>query len=219
MEREALWIISILGAGTLFGVFWKMKGGFGPFNLRVVGIVLIAILATLLGIVKDDQITAAIGILGAIAGYLFGSKGESGNTSSADASGATFGDNAKLAGRDINETISNIQAKVDNLQEVLRNSQSTLKVVASNLSNSKQHNRFSYLINTIYSRQLEETGRELNEVIRRWENGGWQLISLSSDFQGMDGIFLLFQKAEQPGEEKIQIFHGIRSEKIFPKDA
>lgn len=49
-----------------------MKSGFGPFNLRVLGIILVATYATVLGLANVTKLTAAIGILGAIAGYLFG---------------------------------------------------------------------------------------------------------------------------------------------------
>jgi hypothetical protein len=69
-------LISLIGGGTLFGVFKKMQRGFGPFNLRVVGIVLVATLAALLSVLYQDSINAAMGILGAIAGYLFGLKAE-----------------------------------------------------------------------------------------------------------------------------------------------
>jgi hypothetical protein len=68
-----MWIIGGFGTLTMAGVFWKMNPGFGTFNLRVVGIVLVAVLAALLGI-NQNSITAAMGILGAIAGYLFGLK-------------------------------------------------------------------------------------------------------------------------------------------------
>jgi hypothetical protein len=51
-----------------------MKPGFGPFNLRVVGIILVGTFAALLAVQGGESITAAMGILGAIAGYLFGIK-------------------------------------------------------------------------------------------------------------------------------------------------
>lgn len=72
-------IIALLGGGTLMGVFKKMQRGFGPFNLRVVGIVLVATLTSLLSVLYQDSVNAAMGILGAIAGYLFGLKGEGGS--------------------------------------------------------------------------------------------------------------------------------------------
>lgn len=68
------WSVTGLGSIALIGVFWKMNSGFGPFNLRAVGIVLIATLASLLALHDAASLTAAMGILGAIAGYLFGIK-------------------------------------------------------------------------------------------------------------------------------------------------
>lgn len=68
------WIIAGLGAIALIGVFSRMQGGFGPFNVRIVGIVLIAVFAALLATTDSSALTAAMGIFGAIAGYLFGIK-------------------------------------------------------------------------------------------------------------------------------------------------
>jgi hypothetical protein len=76
MEQQVVWIIAVFGALTMIGVFWRMKTGFGPTNMRIVGIVLIATFASLLG-VNADSFSSAIGILGAIAGYLFGLKDQS----------------------------------------------------------------------------------------------------------------------------------------------
>jgi hypothetical protein len=72
MERQVLWLVSGMCALTLIGVFWKMKPGFGPNNLQAVGIVLIAFLASVLSILRPDGLNAAMGILGAVGGYLFG---------------------------------------------------------------------------------------------------------------------------------------------------
>lgn len=67
-----MWIIAGIGTLALLGVFWKMQGGFGPFNLRAVGIVLVGTFAALLALHDAGSLSAAMGILGAIAGYLFG---------------------------------------------------------------------------------------------------------------------------------------------------
>lgn len=70
------WIVAVIGAGTLCLVFWKMKDGFGPYNLRAFGITLVATFATLLALRSDTNLAAAMGILGAIAGYLFSIKSD-----------------------------------------------------------------------------------------------------------------------------------------------
>lgn len=74
MEDKLIWIISAFGLIALIGAFVKMKPGFGPFNLRVVGIILVGTFAALLALSDSQSMTAAMGILGAIAGYLFGIK-------------------------------------------------------------------------------------------------------------------------------------------------
>jgi len=74
VEQQLLWIIAMLGAIALVGVFVRMERGFGPFNLRAVGIVFIGTVSALLALKDASSLTAAMGILGAIVGYLFGIK-------------------------------------------------------------------------------------------------------------------------------------------------
>jgi hypothetical protein len=74
MDTYLVWIVAVLGAIALLGVFAKMSKGFGPFNLRAVGIVLVATFAALLALRDSGSPTAAMGVLGAIVGYLFGIK-------------------------------------------------------------------------------------------------------------------------------------------------
>ena len=76
MDQQLQWFIAGIGAVALLGVLVRMTKGFGPFNLRAVGIVLIATFASLLALREGGSLTAAMGILGAIAGYLFGIKDE-----------------------------------------------------------------------------------------------------------------------------------------------
>jgi hypothetical protein len=75
-QGQGLWIVAVIGTGTLAGAFWRMKGGFGAFNLRVIAIILIATLVSILAIVNTQSLNAALGILGAIAGYIFGLRGD-----------------------------------------------------------------------------------------------------------------------------------------------
>lgn len=55
-----------------------MKNGFGEFNTKVYGITIIAVLISVLALSDMDssKLSPAYGILGAIAGYLFGLKKE-----------------------------------------------------------------------------------------------------------------------------------------------
>ena len=63
------WAVSVIGAGALVGVFVTKKTGFGPFNLRAVGLVLVATFVALLSLKDSCGVSSATGILGAIAGY------------------------------------------------------------------------------------------------------------------------------------------------------
>jgi len=68
------WIISVIGCLTIIGIFLRMKPGFGIFNLRAVLLTIIIVFASLLALANTESLSAVFGILGAIAGYLFGVK-------------------------------------------------------------------------------------------------------------------------------------------------
>jgi len=67
-------ILAVLGFGvfSLIMVFRHMKKGFGTFNVRIAGIVIVATFVSILAVLSPTSESAAIGILGAITGYLFG---------------------------------------------------------------------------------------------------------------------------------------------------
>ena len=72
MDQPLLWITAVFGFTALLGVLYRMKPGFGPQNIRAIGIVIVATFAALLAQSAEGGLTAAMGILGAIAGYIFG---------------------------------------------------------------------------------------------------------------------------------------------------
>lgn len=72
--NRGLAILAVLGFGifVMIKVFSHMKEGFGPLNVRITGIIIVATLASILAVMNPSGESAAIGILGAITGYLFG---------------------------------------------------------------------------------------------------------------------------------------------------
>jgi hypothetical protein len=80
MEKNivVLIIVAVIAAGSLFGIFYKINKGFGPFNLKVYGLTFVITISALLVLsdVQTEKLTACFGILGTIAGYLFGLKKE-----------------------------------------------------------------------------------------------------------------------------------------------
>lgn len=74
MDQNIFWAVLAMGILAMSGAIFRMKNGFGPFNLRAVGLIFVGTVAALLGLKDATSLTAAMGILGAIAGYLFGIK-------------------------------------------------------------------------------------------------------------------------------------------------
>jgi hypothetical protein len=214
MDNQLMWIVALMGIGTLAACFWKMKGGFGPFNLRVIGIVLISILATLLAIAKEVSLNAAMGILGATAGYLFGYSGkEKPPVSSANIQGSQFGDEARIAGRDINETINNLQAEVAKLHGNVTNH---IQKVEQKLSTFSETN--DYLFNTIYEKGGSRMIQSIEKVITSWENEGWSLKDISLDYREIDGVVLLFTRPTKSGKRRFFYYHGSNMNEEYHDD-
>lgn len=211
MDFHLLYIIAIIGAGCLIASFVKMKTGFGPFNLRVIGIVLVATFATLLAVVRQDSLNSAMGILGAIAGYIFGiqENKEKVDSSSVDVDSSKFGHNAKIAGRDINETIEKMSAEVANINNQINNIE---KNVSETIQPSNKPKDF--LINTIFERDHLRKNTAMENVIRHWELYGWEFIGLSSDYQGIDGMILIFTRNCKGNVPTFESYHGSEMEKM-----
>lgn len=55
------WTIAALGLVALGGVFWRMQGGFGPFNLRAVRIAFVGTVTALLAPHNSGGLTAGMG--------------------------------------------------------------------------------------------------------------------------------------------------------------
>ena len=74
----ALLAIAVFTVVALVGSFLKMKEGFGPFNLKVYGITLVIGIGAMIVLtdLPADKSAPIFGLLGAIAGYLFGLKKE-----------------------------------------------------------------------------------------------------------------------------------------------
>jgi hypothetical protein len=68
----AIIAVTSFGLLALCNVFKHMKPGFGQFNVRITGIVIIARFISILAVLSPTIENGSIGILGAIAGYLFG---------------------------------------------------------------------------------------------------------------------------------------------------
>ncbi|MBF9254847.1 hypothetical protein I2I11_16210 [Pontibacter sp. 172403-2] len=125
-------------------------------------------------------------------------KKEKGEGSSVDVSGQVGGD---VAGRDINKNIQHLKDAVSKIEDSIVHQNNQISQVIGDLANS------DFLINTIYERGDNITG-SIARVIQYWTRQGWQLRHFSSDYQGMDGIFLVFNRQMVGLEPEVYYQHG-----------
>lgn len=164
--------ISVISLIILFTTCKKMKPGIGPHNLKVIGLLSIAIFTAILGLANDSSTQAAFGIFGAIAGYLFGTS--SGNESRIDSNG----DNNQIAGRDIN---NRIEKMVNEIKQKMQNDE-----------------RKSYHVHAIYkdirqSMASKRTEVMIQEIIQKYLLEGYSLTTITSDLNGTDALLIIFE--------------------------
>ena len=123
-------------------------------------------------------------------------KNDTGN--SIDISGTSNGD---IAGRDVNKNIQNIEKAISDIQNSVVHQNNQIKqFVGDNGDND-------YVINTIYERG-DNFRESIKKVINYWQNRGWNLKHISSDYNGMDGVFLIFTRAKRGIEIEVHYQHG-----------
>lgn len=76
MEQVDIAMIAVIVLSTiaLIGVLYKMKSGFGPFNLKVFGLTFVVGLAAILCFseIEKEILLPCFGLLGTVVGYLLG---------------------------------------------------------------------------------------------------------------------------------------------------
>ena len=101
-------------------------------------------------------------------------------------------ENSNIVGRDyFNQVIEKLEADVANVRDAVIKQSTTFQQFMDGDSSPESD---EYLINTVYERQ-EQLAEGVERVLRRWTSEGWKLVSMTSDYQGMDGVMLLFSRA------------------------
>jgi hypothetical protein len=146
----------------------------------------------------EDTLKILIGVLVGAGSTKFSEKNNNGE-SSVDISDSSIG--GDLAGRDINKNIQNINEAISKIENSIVNQHNQIKQIVTDNSD------FDILINTIYERGNSITA-PIERVVQYWHNEGWILKHFSSDYHGMDGIFLVFTRKMEGDSAKTFYYHG-----------
>lgn len=138
-----------------------------------------------------DILKVVVGaMVGAGAGAAAAAAKSPGATGGANVAGSQFGDDTKIAGRDINEVIEQMVNEIGEVRESVINSYGAMTAVAD-LSRQVTQPK-SYLFHTIYDRQ--QRAEVVDVVVEDREEEGWRLEGVTSDYAGMDGMILIFSR-------------------------
>jgi hypothetical protein len=155
-----------------------------------------------------DTLKILIGALVGAGSSKLGEKKDSAG-SSVDVSGQAKieGD---VAGRDINKNIQNIKDSISQIKDSVINQNNQIKQIIGDSGD------FDYLINTVYERG-DAIPSAIKRVIDYWQPKGWTLKHFSSDYHGMDGIFLIFVRHKSGEETTVHYIHSADVRR-FPTD-
>ena len=221
--------ISLLITFVIIAVafIWKLSGTqlekifSGKNFLLIAAIILFCILAVVhLFNPQDwtaDVLKVIVGVLvGASAAFSTSDKKPEGATGASGVGIETsqFGDYAKVAGRDINETIEKMQGNIEHMKSEVSqirdsvvNQYTSIEKALSSIT-PVDNQPVDYLINTIYERGVDKMTEGIAKVVNNWQSQGWQFSHLTSDYQGMDGVILVFTRPSESKRSKFVYYHG-----------
>jgi hypothetical protein len=164
-----------------------------------------------------DVLKVIVGIFVGVSAAYSGDSGKEGkkrdNGHGVDIDSSRFGDHAKIAGRDINEIIENMQGDIAQIRDSVVNQYSAIETTLADLA-PQEKQVLDYLVNTVYERGSDKMTAAMQEVINAWQSEGWEFTSFSSDYQGIDGALLLFTRPSRGEKSRIFYYHGSQMEKI-----
>lgn len=222
----------------IIGLFWKLTNEqlvkvFSGKNFLLLAAIVLFCIISIVHLFHPETWTADV--LKVITGVLVGASAafaaesgkkaaKPGEGSGVDITSSQFGDGAKVAGRDINEIIENMQGTIENMRgevsqirDSVINQYSNIETALTNIAPSREQ-VFDYLINTIYERGSDRMTTAVEKVVNTWQSEGWTLSFFSSDYQGVDGVFLLFTRPSRGRQSRFVYYHGSNMEKITPRD-
>lgn len=195
MEILGIVVIAVFGLASLgffFATLRVGRDGISKTVVRAVGIVLVVVSAAVLAMIYESAVVAAVGLLGAVAGYLFGAGVSGGSTDSQANVGDVSGDNTKIAGRDLVE-----KALVDRMESlnttIEQHSHSLASATGAARSGVHVH-ELKILAGDADARGSGQSGLVLafGDVLRRFAQSGLGLISVSEGLQPPRSDYLHF---------------------------
>lgn len=214
MSLVLIALIVAFGATALAFFYFsggKPSGGVSKLNIRAVGIVFVVVAAAVLAVVYESAVVAAVGLLGAVAGYLFGASAVESNESQANV-GDISGDNAKVAGRDLVEKLESLSTVIDKYEATVGGAE------AGSLHGHHIHEERIMRIGG-WSTSVEPTSeivRAHERALRDFPSPDFRLITVSttgaSDF--IHVVFVFEARSYDPGTTA----SSLRSEGLGPPE-
>lgn len=209
MDSSALSVVALIviaaagGFALSFSFVMVLKRiRISTITIRAVGIVVVVIAVCALAISAQLDSTAAVGVLGAVAGYLFGA-GSSGDSSAVSA--GDVGDGNTIVGRDLNQRVDELKAETVHLSQAV----SSLSRVAANRESTSIH--IVELVTPKVARfGSAEFAAEFADVVSSRQGNGQHLVTTTGPYDSRQDDFtstiLVFASDGPPGTNHETIY-------------
>ena len=118
------------------------------------------------------------------------------------------GQGNKTAGRDLIEKLDKLHTDFAEIQQSISHDHRAIQNYFKGDGGGQSGPR-SYLVNTLYERG-ERVAESMATVIQHWTAEGWKFELFSSDYQGMDGVFLIFSRPDANHGGDVRYVHGTK---------
>ncbi len=210
MDSSALSVVALIviaaAGGFALSFFFVMvlkRIRISTITIRAVGIVVVVIAVCALAISAQLDSTAAVGVLGAVAGYLFGA-GSSGDSSAVSA--GDVGDGNTIVGRDLNQRVDELKAETVHLSQAV----SSLSRVAANRESTSIH-----IVELVTPHKVARFGSdqfavEFADVVSSRQGNGQHLVTTTGPYDSRHNDFtstiLVFASDGPPGTNHETIY-------------
>lgn len=155
-----------------------------------------------------DILKILIGVLLGVSSTKLADKKSEGESSVDISGGSVKGD---VAGRDINKDIQNIKEAISKIEGSIVHQNNQIKQFVGDKSVTTEDFIFHFLY---YTSSLH---KDIETVVTKWTADGHQFKEIVSDFEGFDGMILIFAKPSKTNESTVLYFRDGTFEKIERK--
>lgn len=155
-------------------------------------------------------------VVGASGGAKLSKPGNGSRSGGVDVAGSSFGEGARIAGRDLNEIIEEMHSNVSQIRDSVVNQISQVSQILEE-TGAVEDKVVEYLFYTAFLMDAELVA-EAATITRQLQPNGWSLFSAMPSYVDTEGLVLLYRRVRDPEDSdtlipgtknyRVRFYHG-----------